>query len=1768
MHLWSFLLGLAALGVSNATASKFFYIGSQKPPDDAFIIFSNFNLEQSGCIRGESTTSAVAGESCCTIRPQNLNSFTALDLSKYCNFPPLSILMKSAAGWHEVRVLGVMEKDSLDARVQSGGNAFAPIDPSNARFQLAKSASMQCSPKDVDNDIIGTGPSAEVWVTEFDNLNGGDNSEWTPTMLVPEGGGASPNLVVNRATKYQEILGWGFALTQATGFVLKETKEQAPDQYWNIMRAMFNPESGLGVSIIRIAVGPCDFSYEGPYSFYDGTRDDDFSRTDKALPAMSIPATDLKYVLPILQDAKTVGGDFGLYFEAWSFPWWMTTPGPVYKEGAFWGDFKDNMADTAASYMVNVAKLWSARGFRIWGVGMINEPSMSGPNQGGWVGLNFNSNQAAAVATAIKKKLPDVGLGGAKIIGYAHNLNHADSYVRPMMDKAGDFIDAISWHCYEAPNDRQHGDIAKMDGFTNKGQFMGECSGFGSPTKKDYFDSDNGLRRMYLLPLSHGAGGVVEWNGVLEASISKLNYRRIGCDTCRGMISSLQSEGYQSACVMPEYFAMRHYSPFLPPGSRRVEMTISNGCIQGHAFEDPSIDMLIVVIHNTCDSKENVVLDTKKGIYKMQLAKGSASFRFKYASKKVKDIRAHFGGATNDKICEISNFSRDCQGDWCGAKLKSRAGHKADKTGSTGLCIDSGGSLAYYCFGENDNQKFDIFPEGQGNMRISHNGQCLSVRDKRSGGAVEFRTCNTNDNGQIWYFGADPANGSPYVLHPSEDKSLCLDLESDGVLLHLWSCHGGPSQQFDLLKKNYEYWANDPIGKKTGCSPNGCWVYFKDHVSWPSALVIDHRGGNTNGEDNWLQGYHGALENENQHWDIVPHPEFEGYYHIAKGGKWGEDYRHCAALDHGQTGENTRMVLQSCNLWKETQIWSFDEGAGDESVDQIKQMIIKDINKKTWRGNKLHLRTKATPEKCIAIDHKFWKPDDWDSGIFSAANFNCAKSDNMKFEILDRNDAATYPAKCGDRADDQCNVLIKDRADYPGGLCLDVLNGNHNNGDWVSGYHCFSENTNQRWNIIHDAKDPSDPNDDSDKVNYVHIQHYYYPDYCLGLWGGDEHHKGNDWGADGSQMVLTRCNLFSEAQKFIFESKGTNDYELKVKASKKCLDVDHNYDNNAKMFKLQQWNCEGSKNQRWGIYHGDDANDDVGPCQSPQCDVVLYSDDFNELSVCIDLPDPNKVATIASCKSPPHKAQMFSMTDDGDGFMHIKHIDSGLCLQYGIDGDGSVGARKCNMHTQDQKFHRTPLQDWNESFGYNMGHFKTKEDGQCLTTMIVDGGKRLKLSSCRRGTSEQLNQNFMVLKKDKIMRVGDSEPKDAIVLEPWITPGMFLDAEKDAKGIIDHYTFCERAPNAADVMKKHVDTFYSEIDFELLHYAGINHLRMPIGFWDLIDLEDDEKAFGRCGNYKYAIKNMCSRARKRNMKIHFDLHGAPGGQNPNDHSGRYRKDGKSFLFLDPRQMDRAMQAIGILADLALSDDCRGVVTAIGVGNEPAMSYDNWYEDLKLHHYWRRAYDKVRYPPSLNGGESNLWVVLNAPVGKNGQTFKSRATERFTSKGGFYLVMIDNHYYHMFGDDSMQNRDLKTQLNPELCDAKKEISGIHGSKRLVVGEWSGAVNDCDAPFLVTAWHAFPDRTTQSTKCDQYHWWTNDSGGWPNDNGPTNDNHELYLKSFIRNQLDAYNSGAGSFFWTARTERRPYTSHQWDFTWLVANNFFDQSAKPHPEEPLGC
>ncbi|KAF8971705.1 glycoside hydrolase family 5 protein [Flammula alnicola] len=288
-----------------------------------------------------------------------------------------------------------------------------------------------------------------------------------------------------------------------------------------------------------------------------------------------------------------------------------------------------------------------------------------------------------------------------------------------------------------------------------------------------------------------------------------------------------------------------------------------------------------------------------------------------------------------------------------------------------------------------------------------------------------------------------------------------------------------------------------------------------------------------------------------------------------------------------------------------------------------------------------------------------------------------------------------------------------------------------------------------------------------------------------------------------------------------------------------------------------------------------------------------------------------------------------------------------------------------------------------------------------------------------------------------------------LVLEPWITPSIF-DNTGDAR-IVDEYTFgqYQNHAQALPILKKHWDTWITEADFAAIAAAGLNHVRLPIGFW-AFELRGGEPYIQ--GQLPY-LQKAVTWAQKYNIKVIVDLHGVPGSQNGFDNSGQ-RIASRNQWYTQASNVNRAKDIITTLG--LMYRDQSGVVPIIAPLNEPAGYFGNdvlqatkqyWYDSYGI--IRRRLYSCLLLSGTQGSNPSNTVVLIH-------DAFQPPSYWKdFMGPPLWDGVMMDTHVYQMFSQ--AENQRSNAEHIQAACAKKDDL--YTSTLPILVGEWTPGATDC-------------------------------------------------------------------------------------------------------------
>jgi glucosylceramidase len=393
----------------------------------------------------------------------------------------------------------------------------------------------------------------------------------------PPAGSPAFTIAVDSGTTYQQMDGVGASLTDSAGWVL--WNKLTASQRDTLMQSLFDPNSGIGISILRQPMGASDFSASGDYSYDDVPA----GQTDPNLAQFSI-AHDQTYLIPLLRQALSLNPSLKVHALPWSPPAWMKTTGAMNGGNIATADFP-----TLAQYFTSFIGAYQQQGIPIYAVSMQNEPLNSTTAYPS--ASVASSDEANFIGNYLGPALAGAGLGNVKIFGYEHNWDQPQYPEALLADSAAyGYLAGSSFHCYAGSVSAQS---QVEQAYPAKDIWFTECTG----TVGSSFAGDLSWNAENLLigATRNWARGVTLWNIALDQNSGPQNG---GCTACRGVVTVDDSVSPPAITRNVEYYLLGHLGKFVQPGGYRIDSnTYGSGSLEDVAFVNPDGSIVLLVLN-------------------------------------------------------------------------------------------------------------------------------------------------------------------------------------------------------------------------------------------------------------------------------------------------------------------------------------------------------------------------------------------------------------------------------------------------------------------------------------------------------------------------------------------------------------------------------------------------------------------------------------------------------------------------------------------------------------------------------------------------------------------------------------------------------------------------------------------------------------------------------------------------------------------------------------------------------------------------------------------------------------------------------------------------------------------------------------------------------------------------------------------------------------------------------------------------------------------
>ncbi|MFF3443894.1 ricin-type beta-trefoil lectin domain protein [Streptosporangium sp. NPDC002721] len=589
-----------------------------------------------------------------------------------------------------------------------------------------------------------------IWLTTTSDAGGRTVTrglqQQSPIAFGPAGGSANHTITVNEGTTYQQFEGGGASITDTTAYLLRGGPVSAATRD-AVMRRLFHPTDGIGLSFVRNPIGASDLSRPGHVSLDDTCCDlNDFGAN----------GYDTNVRL-LTQQAKSLNPALRVKGVPWSAPGWMKDNGRMDQMG--WLKFEHY--PTYAQYLVKYVQSYQNAGVPVDYISVQNEPNCcqaGNPTAMNYPGMSWNSSGLAEFTK--NHVYPAFRAAGITTKVLVHDWNYGDyaAMGAGVLNDAGvrndPLFGGIAWHGYggdPAIGTQVHNQYPAVR------QFSTEHSGgtwIGNQHNEDLADIVNYARNW--------SGSLVKWSLALNQNMGPHNG---GCNVCTGLVT-VQEGGSRAGQVdnTIEYYTTGHLTKFVRPGAFRIDST-ANATIQNVAWRNTDGSKALIA-HNRGTSAQSVRVNW-----------GGQSFTYSLPARTT------------------ATFT------WSGTPSGNPGNPGGGAiTGLAGKCVDVAGASSadgtavqlYTCNGTAAQQ---WTRPGDGTLRVL--GKCLDVvgNGTANGSQLQLWTCFGGPNQQWTY---NPTTRD--LVNPAANK--CVDVtgntSADGARLQLWTCTGGANQKWTV----------------------------------------------------------------------------------------------------------------------------------------------------------------------------------------------------------------------------------------------------------------------------------------------------------------------------------------------------------------------------------------------------------------------------------------------------------------------------------------------------------------------------------------------------------------------------------------------------------------------------------------------------------------------------------------------------------------------------------------------------------------------------------------------------------------------------------------------------------------------------------------------------------------------------------------------------------------------------------------------------------
>ena len=399
-------------------------------------------------------------------------------------------------------------------------------------------------------------------------------------------------IIVYPEIKYQEIIGFGGALTESSGYVFSKFSEEVKEKF---IKDYFS-EDGIGYNFCRLPIQSCDFSL----STYEYSNEENLNN-------FSIDR-DKEYIIPLIKAAQKENLNIKFLSSPWSPSKFMKTNNNM----CHGGKLKEEYRELWAKYICKYIEEYNNEGIKINYLTAQNEPNAKQI----WESCLYTADEEADFV--LKYLIPELNNNNlnTKVLIWDHNKERVYLRAKEIFSKDKENkLAGIAYHYYTGDH-FENLELVKQK-YPEKLLIHTEgCTGFSINRKARQIPNAEIYAHDMIGDLNAGENAYIDWNILLDY-FGGPNHVHNNCNS--PVMASFSGKDYKKNAA---YYYIGHFSKFIKPGAKRIAFSKYTSNLEITSFQNFD-NSIVIVIMNRTENKEKFTLVLNEKCYSDTIDKHS-----------------------------------------------------------------------------------------------------------------------------------------------------------------------------------------------------------------------------------------------------------------------------------------------------------------------------------------------------------------------------------------------------------------------------------------------------------------------------------------------------------------------------------------------------------------------------------------------------------------------------------------------------------------------------------------------------------------------------------------------------------------------------------------------------------------------------------------------------------------------------------------------------------------------------------------------------------------------------------------------------------------------------------------------------------------------------------------------------------------------------------------------------------------------------------------